>query len=157
MRNNPQTDFFKCRKSTSITNLMRKNLIILLLISQLVSLNVFAGDYQQVAVGKVVDSYSRELMKEFQADLLRPDSSLIKSYFPRENYSYNQPMNLRIDSLPASDCIIRVTAEGYYPRCINVSQPGKKERGIELKPIMMTRTATEIYRQCSPHHTNGKE
>ncbi len=57
-----------------------------------------AREFPQSASGKVVDSYNRELMKEFRADLLRPDSSFIKSYFPTSIYSYNQPMNLRIDS-----------------------------------------------------------
>ncbi|MDE6303226.1 MAG: hypothetical protein K2M01_00235, partial [Paramuribaculum sp.] len=117
---------------------MRKNLILLLLIILCGYLHAFAAN-RQYAVGKVVDGYSRELMKDFQADMLRPDSSLIKSYFPKETYSYNQPMNLYIDSLPASDCVIRVTAEGYYPGCINVSQLGQREHGIELRPIMMTR------------------
>ncbi len=56
---------------------MRKNLILLLLIILCGYLHAFAAN-RQYAVGKVVDGYSRELMKDFQADMLRPDSSLIK-------------------------------------------------------------------------------
>ncbi len=95
---------------------MKKSALFLLFVSLITALPLFARERPQSASGKVVDSYTRELMKEFKADLLRPDSSFIKSYFPVERYSYNQPMNLDIDSLPASDCIIRVTAEGYYPQ-----------------------------------------
>ncbi len=98
-----------------------------------------ARDYPLYASGKVVDSYSRELMKEFRADLLRSDSTLIKSYFPVEIFAWNQPMNLSIDSMPKSDCIIYVTAEGYYPSYFTVKQPGAKEHSIELSPIMMNR------------------
>lgn len=103
------------------------------------SMSAFARSFPQYACGKVVDSYTRELMKEFQADLLRPDSTLIKSYFAIKGTSFNQPMNLSIDSLPESDCIIYVTAEGYYPQYMKVKQPGKNEWGIELYPIMMNR------------------
>ncbi len=118
---------------------MKKSALFLLFVSLITALPLFARERPQSASGKVVDSYTRELMKEFKADLLRPDSSFIKSYFPVERYSYNQPMNLDIDSLPASDCIIRVTAEGYYPQFMRVAQPGKNEWGIELRPIMMHR------------------
>lgn len=104
-----------------------------------VSLSSFSRDYPKSASGKIVDSYSRELMKEFRADLLRLDSTLIKSYFATESYSFNQPMNLEIDSLPPSDCLLYVTAEGYYPECRRIAQPGKLEWGIELYPIMMNR------------------
>ena len=104
-----------------------------------VNMTVLARDYPKYAMGKVVDSYTRELMKDFQADLMRPDSTLIQSYFPREMTAYNQPMNLSLDSLPESDFIIYVTAEGYYPQFMNVKQPGKDEWGIELYPIMMNR------------------
>lgn len=111
----------------------------LLLMTVFVLPNAFSRDYPQSASGKVVDSYSRELMKEFRADLLRLDSTLIKSYFATESYSYNQPMNLVIDSLPPSDCLLYVTAEGYYPEYRRIARPGKLEWGIELHPIMMNR------------------
>lgn len=88
---------------------------------------------------KVVDSYTRELLTDFRADLLRPDSTLIASYLPTEMSAFNQPMNLNIDSLPQSDGIIHVTADGYYPAFANFSKPGAKERGVELRPIMMNR------------------
>ncbi len=118
---------------------MKKGIILLLISCFVVSSQAFARDYPPYGCGKVVDSYSRELMKEFRADLLRPDSTLIKSYFATEMYSYNQPMNLHIDSLPPSDCIIYVTAEGYYPEYMRIKKLGKMEHGIELKPIMMNR------------------
>ncbi len=116
---------------------MRKRLLILIFGVLFAHSSAFGRE--QYAIGKVVDSYTRELMKDFQADLLRPDSTLIKSYFPREMYSYNQQMNLRIDSLPESDFIIYVTAEGYYPQSMNVKRPGKLEWSIELNPIRMNR------------------
>ena len=89
--------------------------------------------------GRIVDSYNREFLTDFRADLLRPDSSLIQSYFPKEVNAFNQQMNLGIDSLPLTDCIIYVTAEGYYPTYKKVSRPGAKEFSIELSPIMMNR------------------
>ena len=120
---------------------MKKKSLVLMLLSLVLGVNmaVLARDYPQSAGGKVVDSYTRELMKDFQADLMRPDSTLIKSYFARDCNFYDQPMNLLIDSLPESDFIIYVTAEGYYPQFMNVKQPGKDEWGIELYPIMMNR------------------
>lgn len=117
---------------------MNKKLIVLLLTYVLVIPCVFSEVVS--GIGKVVDGFTRELMTEFRADLLRPDSTLIKSYFPIECYAFNQPMNLDVDSLPESDCIIYVTAEGYYPEYRRVAQPGKRERySIELSPIMMKR------------------
>lgn len=89
--------------------------------------------------GKVVDSYNREMLKDFRADLMRPDSSLIKSYFNRESFCFNQPMNLYIDSLPDHDCILYVTAEGYYPQFVKISALGKREDSVEMLPVMMNR------------------
>lgn len=113
--------------------------ILWLFVSLMVCVGAFAREYSQNAHGKVVDSYTRELMKEFRADLLRPDSSLIKSYFPVEHTAFNQPMNLMVDSLPESDFIIYVTADGFYPAFMNVARPGAREWGIELNPIRMNR------------------
>ena len=120
---------------------MIKKLYTLVLVCLLlcISTSAFARSFPQYVCGKVVDSYTRELMKEFQADLLRPDSTLVKSFFATEANVYGQPMNLMIDSLPESDCMIYVTAEGYYPQYMKVKQPGKNESIIELYPIMMNR------------------
>ena len=121
---------------------MKKRLLFMLVACCMSAMAVFAGrpDYiPQSAGGKVVDSYTRELLTDFQADLLRPDSTLIKSYFKRDANMFNQQVNLLIDSLPDSDCILYVTAEGYYPMFMNIKQPGKSEWGIELRPLMMNR------------------
>ncbi len=110
---------------------------LLMLVAALSAMPLFA---EINGFGKIVDAYTRELMTEFQADLLRTDSTLIKSYFvTKDLHAFNQPMNLIIDSVPLTDCILYVTADGYYPASLNIAAPGEKEWGIELKPIMMNR------------------
>ncbi len=115
---------------------MRNRWLILLLTCVLTSP---CASSKTKACVKVVDSYTRELLTDFRADLLRPDSTLIATYKPTEMHAFNQPMNLYVDSLPQSDGLIRVSAEGYYPEYAKVAKPGAKERSIELRPIMMTR------------------
>lgn len=113
---------------------------ILLMLVAALSAAALSASEPKMAAGKVVDAYSRELMTEFQADLLRPDSTLIKSYFAQSGMmSFNQPMNLRVDSLPDSDCILHVTAEGYLPAYMNIKRLGRRESMVELRPVMMTR------------------
>ena len=53
---------------------MKKGLFITLICCFVISFQAFARSFPQLGCGKIVDSYTRVLLKDFRADLLRPDS-----------------------------------------------------------------------------------
>lgn len=88
----------------------------------------------------VVDSYSRNLLMGARVDLLRPDSTLIKTYYSDEDgNSRNRKINLIIDSIPREGSILYVTHEGYYPAYFNVPKIGPREYSVAMSPLMMHR------------------
>lgn len=88
----------------------------------------------------VVDSYKRTLLEGAQVDLLRPDSTLIKSYITGDRRGVmNRDCNLIIDSIPRTGALLYVTAEGYYPAYCVVPKIGARENMAVVRPIMMNR------------------
>ncbi len=90
---------------------------------------------------EVVDSYSRELIMGARADLLRPDSTLIKSYWAdTENARFsNRKVNLVIDSIPRTGALLYVTHEGYYPAYVTIPKLGPREHWADIHPIRLNR------------------
>lgn len=90
--------------------------------------------------GRVLDSYSREMLYDVQVDLLTVDSVLISTCYTRKyGFSFNAPCNLRVDSIPGEGAILYLTKEGYYPVYATLPKAGEREYSIELRPIMMNR------------------
>ena len=88
----------------------------------------------------IVDSYSRELIMGAQVDLMRPDSTLIKTYWADKDINYeNRKANLWIDSIPRTGGLLYVTYEGYYPAYVSVPQIGPRENRAIIKPIRLNR------------------
>lgn len=88
----------------------------------------------------VVDSYNRELIMGAQVDLLRPDSTLIKTYWAdKGGYFSNRKVNLIIDSIPRTGALLYVTLEGYYPTYVKVPKIGPREHWAAIPPIMLNR------------------
>lgn len=89
----------------------------------------------------VVDSYSRELIMGAQVDLLRPDSTLIQTFWAdKKGYVANREVNVLIDSVvPRTGAILYVTHEGYYPAYVTVPKIGPREDFIYMNPIRLNR------------------
>lgn len=88
----------------------------------------------------VVDSYSREMIMTAQVDVLRPDSSFVKSYWSDQDINYrNRKANLEIDSIPRTGGWLYVTCEGYYPQYVAYPKLGPRENYAIINPIRMTR------------------
>jgi hypothetical protein len=91
-------------------------------------------------IGEVVDSYSRELLMGAQVDVLRPDSTLIGTYWADTDlYFRNHPANLRVDSVPRTGCLLYVSHEGFYPVYVNVPKLGSREYVVTIPPIRLNR------------------
>ena len=106
----------------------------------IVFLSANAADYAPYLTVDIVDSYSRELIKGAQVDLLRPDSTLIKTYWADKNINYeNRKANLEIDSIPRTGGLLYVTHEGYYPAYVTVPQIGPREYRAIIRPIRLNR------------------
>ncbi|MDE6513505.1 MAG: outer membrane beta-barrel family protein [Muribaculaceae bacterium] len=90
---------------------------------------------------EVVDVNTGEFIMGAQAHLLRPDSTLIKTYIAdRTDVSfYNRKCNLIVDSIPRTGAILWVTSEGYYPAYVNVPKIGPREDVAWIAPIRLTR------------------
>ncbi|MDE7388790.1 MAG: hypothetical protein K2M97_06010, partial [Muribaculaceae bacterium] len=93
------------------------------------------------AIGRVVDSYSRELLMDVQVDVLsKSDSALVATTFSHGGISaFNMSCNIWIDSVPDPGAILYLTKEGYYPVYHPLPRIGKSERSIELPLIRMNR------------------
>ena len=103
------------------------------------ALCAFAEEVPHLIVD-IVDSYSRELIMGAQVDLLRPDSTLIKTYWADKDINYeNRKANLWIDSIPRTGGLLYVTYEGYYPAYVSVPQIGPREYRAIIKPIRLNR------------------
>lgn len=92
------------------------------------------------AAGRVYDSFTRELLKGVQIDVLsKGDSSLISTVFTDEpGFSFNMPSNISID-IPQEGAILYLRKDGYYPKFYTTPRVGSSEWGIELQPIMLDR------------------
>jgi len=112
-----------------------------IVIGLLFSMSINAGPNFKIATGRVVDSFTRELLMDVQIDILsRADSSLIATTFSKGGINaFGYKGNVAIDSVPEGGAILYLRKEGYYPRYASVPKMGKSESRIELKLIMMDR------------------
>ncbi len=94
-----------------------------------------------MAAGRVYDSFTRELLRDVQVDVLsKGDSALISTIFTGEpGFSFGMPCNIFIDSIPLEGAILYLRKEGYYSKFFNTPKVGRSEFGIELQPIMLDR------------------
>ena len=102
---------------------------------------VASEDENACLMVEVVDSYSRELLMGAQVDVLRPDSSFVKTYWADHNNANfrNRKVNLVIDSIPRGGAILRVSHEGYYTAYFNVPKYGHREQYVTMYPLMVNR------------------
>lgn len=118
----------------------RYRCLLFIILSIACSLSATAAERAPYLIVDIVDSYSRELIMGAQVDLLRPDSTLIKTYWADKDINYeNRKANLHIDSIPRSGGFLYITHEGYYPVYVPVPQIGPREQRAIIKPIRLTR------------------
>ncbi len=111
-----------------------------LMVCILCSLTTVASASNPYLIVDIVDSYSRELIMGAQVDVLRPDSTLVKTYLADQNINYeNRKANLQIDSIPRTGGYLYVTHEGYYPAYIPFPKIGPREHRAIIKPIRLNR------------------
>ncbi len=103
-------------------------------------LSVAAKDNPPSLGVDIVDSFNDEFIMDAQVHLLRPDSTLIASYFSDKNGRYsNRKVNLIIDSIPRTGGFLSVTREGYYPAYVPVPKLGPREIIAIIPQIRLTR------------------
>lgn len=93
-------------------------------------------------LGRVMDSFTYEMLKGVRMEILRSDSSTFHEEYIEDIYNgYGFPHNVQVFNCPRTDLILRFSMGGYITQCINLSKGdiGRREKQLNFGDVLLVK------------------